>query len=428
MGVFLCLAGLCMFLSGCAVPAENGFRTVAGYLESGGSYYRISDQSNLYQTAFDLFKSFEHSLLNDPASADTESKMLRVSLVEYLIRLSGIADCRWSGASSVRIPDALEPTYRTRSFYLVPENASGELWCLPGAKNRPLLKELTDLPADTEFAGDFILDLRTLGRKLEKSKIWSPEYSMLCRSFFGVDLSELCAGISGEWGIVTFPYDEKNARFNAVLTLPDRQKRVFNAISRFARIQGGKCDSDAVYFETNALAGVRCISDADRLVVFTSAVAQEKFQSSGTKLASQPDFKRLSANMPNDGLAVFYWTGSQPESRLIALPGFIGGSVDASVLERAGLTVIRREKDGLSIISHHGFDYAGELLASILHPVLLVLSDENLWKNYFLPPVPEQKAPGENVSANEETYRVKCRENMLKISVALTNFAAKNKT
>ena len=429
--VWGCLA---LFLSGCGTTGKNGFETVAGHLESGGSYYRISDNRELFDLCGKTFRVFEHSLYKGNNFAANEKKMLVCALYELIFRRLGVAECVWSGSSSVRIPDALETTYRNRSFYLLPADAAGLLWQLPGKKNRSVLKELRELPADTVFAGDFFLDLRSMKKALVQSKILSPDVEGFCRAFFKTELDELFSGISGEWGVVIFPDDDKSDKLNFVVTLPDKKRRVFTALSEFVKkIPGSKnSDNSVSLFLPDMGVEASCFSTDDSLTIFSSEQAKQKFLFSNSKLASQPDFKRLSTGMPDDGVAVFYFAATQAETRQITLPAaWGGGSVDVSEFDRPALTVIRSEKDGISVVSHSGFDIPAGDVADLLLKPILVLAEKWEFVTSLMPAAAPEKKKSEaatgNPRAGNPAFRSACRDNMKKIAEALKKYAQKNK-
>ena len=429
--VWGCLA---LLLSGCGTTGKSEFDTVAGHLESGGSYYRISDNRELFDLCGKTFRVFESSLYKGNDFAANEKKMLVCALYELIFRRLGVAECVWSGSSSVRIPDALEKTYRNRSFYLLPDNAAGLLWQLPGKKNRPLLKELRELPADTIFAGDFFLDLRSLKKALVQSKILPSDAEGFCRVFFKTELEELFNGISGEWGIAVFPDDGKSDKLDLVVTLPDRKRRVFTALSEFVKkIPGSKTGDNSVsLFLPDMGIEVSCFSTDDSLTIFSSEQAKQKFLFSNSKLASQPDFKRLSTGMPDNGVAVFYSAATPAETRQISLPAaWGGGSVDVSEFDRPALTVVRSEKNGISVVSHSGFDIPAGNVADLLLMPMLVLAEQWEFVTSLMPAAaPEKKktaAEPRNPGSENPAFYSACRDNMKQIAEALKKYAQKHK-
>ena len=124
------------------------------------------------------------------------------------------------------------------------------------------------------------------------------------------------------------------------------------------------------------------------------------------------------------------WAGTRPETRTVVLPPeFGGGKVDPADIDRPGLAVIRREKNGISIISHSGFDVpSSEIARFVLKPFVELLSFPEL-RNFFAKEK-EKKAPAVDAAENKlELVKVEqCRKNMLKFADALKNYALKNKS
>ena len=63
-----------LFLSGCSSAGKNGYDTVAGYLESGGSYYRISQNTETLQIFKNSLSCFENSLFDGEDLSFNENK------------------------------------------------------------------------------------------------------------------------------------------------------------------------------------------------------------------------------------------------------------------------------------------------------------------------------------------------------------------
>ena len=430
-------AVLCvMTAGGCRTPEEAAFDAVAAHLDRGGSYYRISDNGPLYREAKTFFKSFQRSLLEDRSSEKIgrERLMILSSVVELAVRMSGITACRWSGASSVPIPDALETTFRNRTFYLLPEENAGVFWSIPGKRNRSLTGEISGLPADTLFAGDFILDLVPLGDMLERSSLGREKIDISCRMLFKTGIRELCEGISGEWGFVVFPQRTSGKYHDFVLTLPDRKLRLFKRLSEFAgNLSSAKVGDTEI---TLRLPGTKCamVCDGvdDRLVIYSCAEAKAHFDSSNGGLARQPDFLRLSRGMPEEGVAVFYSAGTRPETRTVTLPEKFGGiSIDPADFDRPQLVVVRREKDGLSVIANSGFDIPTTDIVSVFAAPAILLASH--WEEIApllprreIPPQQEKTGPAGSEARQEAEGISACGGNVRKIAAALTAYAKKH--
>lgn len=425
---FVCFG---LFLSGCSSAGKNGYDTVAGYLESGGSYYRISQNTETLQIFKNSLSCFENSLFDGEDLSFNENKMLASALYELIFRHSGIAVCQWSGASSVRLPDKLDVLYRNRRFYLLPENPSGLLWQMPGKKNYPVLKELSELPADTIFAGDFFLNLNVLGEILSDCKINAPEFENFCRGFLNSDFKSVADNISGEWGIVVFPSAGKDY-MDFVITCPDKNKILFNAIARFVKVfPHGRVEGNEAFLRNEDFKDdVSCLFGDKRLTIFSSSKAKEKFLSSKSVLSSQPEFKRLSAGIPQEGVAVFYYAGIKPETRTVVLPPELGGGkIDPADIDRPGLAVVRREKNGIAIVSHSGFDVpASEIARFVLKPFTELLAYPELLN--FADKKTEKKVPSPDAGSEQAALAKngQCRKNIQKIAAALKLYAEKNKS
>jgi len=428
-GVFCAVAA-----AGCRSQDESSFDAVASYLDRGGSCYRISDNAPLYREAEAFFKKFQKALLDARSSEkfDSEQLMIASSVVELAVRLSGITECRWSGASSLRVPDALETTFRNRTFYLLPEKSTGVFWAVPGKNNRPLLRELTGLPSDTLFAGDFILDLEPLGKMLEKSSFGGGKPDMSCRMLFRAGIRELCAGISGEWGFAVFPQRSSGTYHDFVLTFPDRGARLFKRLSEFARnLPAAKVDGSEISLRFRpGRPAVLCTGAEDRITIYSSAGAREHFCSSDSALAKQPDFRRLSRGLPEEGVAVFYSAGTLPETKTITLPERFGGlSIDPADFDRPQMVVVRRENNGLSITSNSGFDIPTTDIISVFIAPALVLASH--W-NEIAPLLPRSgvlpaKAAANGGKADRQNELVaECGAHLTRIAEALKAYAAKH--
>ena len=420
-----------LFLSGCTSAGKSDYETVAGYLESGGSYYRISQNTETVQFIRNTFSCFENSLLDGEDFSANERKLIASALYELIFRRSGIAECQWSGASSVRLADKLDVLYRNRRFYLLPDDPRGILWQVPGKKNYCVLGELTGLPADTVFAGDFFLDLNVFANVLSDCRINLLEFENFCRGFFNSDFKSIAENISGEWGIVVFPSAGKDY-LDFVITCPDKNKIIFNAVSRFVKtLPDSRVEENAVFLRNAEFKNeMSCLWGEKRLTVFSSTGAKEKFLSSGTRLSSQPEFKRLSAGLPREGVAAFYYAGVRPETRIVALPpAWGGGKVDPAEVDRPGLAVIRREKNGISVISHSGFDVPSSLIARfILKPFTELLAYPELSGLFSTKTEKTEPAADESQKQLELAKNKQCRNNMEKFAAAVKSYAEKNKS
>ena len=420
-----------LFLSGCSSAGKNGYETVAGYLEPGGSYYRISRNTETVRFLQNTFSSFENSLFDGENFSLNERKMIASALYELFFRCSGVTECQWSGASSVRLSDKLDVLYRNRRFYLLPDKPGGLLWHIPGKINYPVLKELAELPADTVFAGDFFLDVNVLGKILSDSKINAPEFENFSRGFFNSDFKSIADNVSGEWGIAVFPSAGKDS-MDFVITIPDKNKIVFNALARFVKMfPHGRAEGNGIFLRNEDFKDeVSGLFGDGRLTIFSSNKAKEKFLSSGARLSSQPEFKRLSSGMAETGVAVFYYAGNRPETRTVVLPPELGGGkMDPADIDRPGLAVVRREKNGIAVISHSGFDVpSSEIARFVLKPLVELLSFPEL-RNFFAKEK-EEKAPAVDGNKNklELVKKEQCRKNMLKFAEALKIYAMKNKS
>lgn len=430
-GVFCAVAA-----AGCRSQDETSFDAVASYLDRGGSYYRISDNAPLCREAEAFFKKFQKSLLDARSSEkfDSEQLMIASSVVELAVRLSGITECRWSGASSLRVPDALETTFRNRTFYLLPEKSAGVFWALPGKNNRPLLKELTDLPSDTLFAGDFILDLEPLGEMLEKSSFGGGKPDMSCRMLFKAGIRELCTGISGEWGFAVFPQRSSGTYHDFVLTFPDRGLRLFKRLSEFVRnLPAAKVGGSEISLRLRpGKLPVLCTGADDRITIYSSAEARKHFCSSDSALAKQPDFRRLSRGLPEEGVAVFYSAGTLPETKTITLPERFGGlSVDPADFDRPQMVVVRRESNGLSVTSNSGFDIPTTDIISVFVAPALVLASH--W-NEIAALLPRSGVLPAKATANESEpqpqrqneHVAECGAHLARVAEALKAYAGKH--
>lgn len=432
--IVACASGVLffVFLTGCSSPVDPDFAAVSAQLDSGGTYYRISDSRELFQTAGALYSQVERSLAE--ASAGNEKVMIAASALKLAVRFSGISGCRWSGASSIRLPDVVEKTYRNKTFYLLPENTPGIIWQIPGKENRPLLQELSGLPADTLFAGDFILDLQQTGELLAASQNGNQLLDPHCRMIFGAGIRDMLKNISGEWGFAVFPAEHDPEEYEFVLTLPEHGGKIFKALCLFAKnMPGARRDTGLLqlHFPGKSFSPVITWAD-DCLTVFSSGYAREHFLASGTKLGSQPDFKRLAYGLPENGLGIFYSAGVRPETRTLVLP--VGNdqiSVDPSVFDRPQMTVTVRGKNGLSVISNSGFDLqASDFVNLAVQPVAAILEN---WKTIagFLPEklfastvdVPSSRSdqPVRNTDAERA-----CRKNFDRIAGAFSAYAKKH--
>ena len=421
--------------AGCRSQDEASFDAVASHLDRGGSYYLIKNNEPLFREAETFFKKFQKTLLDAGSSEkfDSEQLMIASSVVELAVRLSGITECRWSGTSSLRIPDALETTFRNRTFYLLPERPRGVFWTVPGRENRPLFRELTCLPADTLLAGDFVLDLEPLGEMLEKSSFGGEKVDMSCRMLFKTGIRELCAGISGEWGFAVFPQKSSGMYNDFVLTFPDRGQHLFRRISEFVRnLPSARIDGSEISLRFRpGKAPVLCTGADDRITIYSSAAAREHFCSSDGGLAKQPDFRRLSDGLPGEGVAVFYSAGTLPETKTIALPRRFGGlQIDPADFDRPRLVVVRRESNGLSVTSNSGFDIPTTGIISVfIAPALLLASH---WDE-LAPLLPrsgvlsaERKAEKSEPQRQEDGSVAGCGAQLTRIAGALKAYAEKH--
>ena len=425
--------GVILLFSGCVSHEDPDFAAVSSQLEYGGSYYRISGNSELFRVCGDLFRTFERALTESGASAEKDQTLAAVSMLELAVRCSGISECRWSGASSVRVPDVLEPTFRNRSFFLLPENPRGVLWRLPGTENRPLLQELADLPSDTLCAGDFNLDLRPLGEMLEQSTLAKEWLDANCRILFKASPRQVLEWLSGEWGFAFFPASGRELH-DFVLTFPDREKHFFTSLVRFFRALPGVTAEDSKLFLPLEGKGIvlRWYYDRGRITVYSGESAEKRFLSSDKGLARQPDFKRLSFNMPVDGAGIFYSAGTQPETESVAIPVPGGKAViDKSLLDRPFLAVLRREKNGVMLVSQGGFDLqSADILNFVVVPALMLAENFDILKELLPGKDTETGASAkENVrkkAAAEKEQLAACAGNLKKLAELLKQYASRN--
>ena len=83
---------------GCSTVENPSYDAVAAHLDAGGCYYRISDGSGFYRTVGNLAKTIKLSLYENSgvSQEEKESFLLKAGVFEYLVKISGIAECRWS--------------------------------------------------------------------------------------------------------------------------------------------------------------------------------------------------------------------------------------------------------------------------------------------------------------------------------------------
>ena len=242
----IALGALVFGLCGCSSPApdpeQQRFDRIAGALEPGGTAYFIGNAGQV-GPAVDRFRGeTERKLWNSPLPPEERQKLQSfISGTELFARLAGLPEIEAWGGSSKRLPEGL---FRNRLRLLLAPGAKGIFWQIPGG-NRRLYSD--PLPPDTLTAGMFCVNAAAFQRLLETDKRLSDSADRLCRLLLGVPAKEFFAGLSGVWKFLLTADEEYDINtfegLYASLTLPDREGKLFAALSAKAKLlTGGRAD------------------------------------------------------------------------------------------------------------------------------------------------------------------------------------------
>ena len=437
----LCVVPALLIIAGCAgskVPTD--YEIVSRNLDHGGTAISISNHSGEIRLAGKILQVLEQTLrMQAVADKQKVSGAVAVSALRFAVAISGVEECRWSGSSSLLINDNVEPVYRNKSFYLLPEKPRGIAWGLLGDTPKPFLESIKKMPHNTLFGGCFMLDLKDLSAVLEKSRITGGERDIIRRMLPGSDTGTLLKGVSGEWCFAVWPEKGFDAGKNMssvgfMISMPDAGGMLFQQAAVLARsIPGCQAEKDQLVFNLpQSKVQPVLLYEKDRTVIFSSKRALTFFAEPDGFLESQPDFVRMSSGFPADGLAMFYSAGSKPETRMMPLGSDPSAVFDLAELDKGELSVVRKENDGILVVSHSELDTETEKLAYMALPLLFLYSYQDDISALFRSEKPESKAVPAKKNIRKtarprlERQVVSCLKNLKTISKALETYQKKH--
>jgi hypothetical protein len=311
------IAALLIGLSGCASAPDSDkerFDLITKDLEPGGTVYAVSTARHVQCTFEKVVKETESQIWDMPLPDHCKYFCQRLlSQFELTTRLLGIQELKGWGISSKRLPGK-ETFYRNKGRLLLPSDAKGVLWNLPG-KNAALEKYFYNLPADTVAAGAFVLNTANLEALFEVEKDLLPLFSNICKLFLQLPVKEVLKNMEGTWRFV-IACDERNEWGNlnvihGALTVPDRNGKIFSALSAKLKFYSGiqvDLSKGSIKFSKNDKNG--CIpficKGKDSFTVYTTPLAVKRTSDGNSmpqKTAFLNTFIRL---LPAAGAGAFY--------------------------------------------------------------------------------------------------------------------------
>ncbi|MBQ9753338.1 MAG: hypothetical protein IJV93_01155 [Lentisphaeria bacterium] len=315
---------------GCtSADSEKGrFDRIAKDLDMGGSSFFIGSSRHA-GTAFEqLRKQHERYVWSSSFTPEAQYKLQRfISCSELAGRLAGLHEIKGWGGSSKELPGTKERVFRNRFRLLLNEKSDGVLWNLFSPQNRALEKYLYNLPADTSYAGAFVLNPVMLERLITTEKSVSATFTNLCKLFLGMTPRETLKAFSGVWRIVVV-CDEANdpetlMGIHVALTLPDKEGKLFKGLSsKLQYLPNTSIDLKKKTIKLAKLPGKACIpyirSGNGQISFYTTPLAAVR-TTDKQSFPQQPPFVASLARFTDlNGIGVFYantpWTGSKSTS------------------------------------------------------------------------------------------------------------------
>lgn len=363
---------------GCtSADSDKGrFDRIAKDLDMGGSTFFISSSRHA-GTAFEkLLKQHERYIWSSSFTPELQFKLQRfISCSELAGRVAGLHEIKGWGGSSKEIPGAGEPLFRNKLRLLLNEKSDGVLWNLFSPQNRALEKYLYNLPADTSYAGAFVLNPVMLERLITADKSISATFTNLCKLFLGMTPRETLKAFSGVWRIVVVCDAENDpetlAGIHASLTLPDNEGKLFKGLSsKLKFVPNTAIDLKKGTIKLAKLPGKVCVPyirySNGQISFYTTPLAALRTTDHQSFPQMQPSFKQLSRLTDLNGVGVFYantsWISGDPSL-----------SPDRQLRHKC-LAVLKKLPDGFSLegISNSDFNqYAVYTLGTL--PLRIVL-------------------------------------------------------
>ena len=303
---------------GCASADSDKVRfdRIAKDLDMGGSCYFIGSSRHA-GTAFEkLIKEHERYIWSSSFTPELQFKLQRfISCSELLGRIAGLHEIKGWGGSSQQIPGAGEVLFRNKLRLLLNEKSDGVLWNLFSPQNHSLEKYLYNLPADTSYAGAFVLDPQLLERLVSAEKSVSDGLANICKLFLGMTLQETLKTVSGVWRLVVV-CDEENdpgtlMGIHAKLTLPDKEGKLFNGLaSKLKFIPNTGIDLKKRTIKLAKVPGKSFVPyiryNNGFLSIYTTPLAATRTTDGNSFPQSSPFLKKLARFTNLNGIGLFY--------------------------------------------------------------------------------------------------------------------------
>ena len=385
--LLVCLASGCRMDSGASEKDCRTFDRIASRLDSGGSYFMISNPRYLIEgLERDGSRLTTMIAQSDLPREIRDPFVLFSAAFEIGWHLSGIDELEGYGRSSQVFrndENGRARLFTNRSVLLHKPGAEGALWALDGKTNRPLRPEFEALPVGTAFAADFELHPDAVWQALCRTDRSAGDMDRLSRTMLNMPLKKLLQSVSGEIGVVLFLDDDADPEtlqgVHALLVLNDRERFLFQQLGKLARLlPGTKVTANSIvpgpvpgYPELK----LQLLWDNSMLFAMLGEETLEKMSSAG-RLVETPEFQELAEGLPVEGTGFFY-VGAP-------LFGFFAAALNRqfddtiafdSSLPPAGLAVTRREPDGFSTVAHATVDFNQiEFLSEIALPVFTAVA------------------------------------------------------
>jgi len=413
------------------------FDKVSSKIDKDGSYFNF--QSNKY-----LFRAFENSYLQVPEAIKAiipkqEERIIPFKIYNCLkpiVKQLGIDEMLVSAASSVLIEEN-PPLFRSRQFiYYGDKKPDGIIWDVLAGENHEL-DSLKGLPKETLFACSSEFDPAKIWTKLKIIFVKIPFPSvqtipqMTEQEFFkkfNVKLPELLSSLSGTYSSILMSARSVNDEpaLYAMVKIPNKNNTTFKILAQLAKSQAYlqvlpdeiKPTTPPSFTWLKPL--VR--SENDNLYIVSNIKILNIIKETREKqngLITSPEFKRLSQNMPANGIA-FYYFNSKTIKVIIdivkanAPTNDRDWSVLAKLIPPSDLfLVISKEEDGIMATMNSPMDIPLLITYTSVMPSIVQVAK-------VLPILGRG-------SSQRETQRAGCTANLKQLGLALKLYAMDHK-
>ena len=444
---------LLCFVLGCSnftSQKRSDFQKIASFLDYDGTTFSINTTHSINKTLHCYKSSLEKQVAysNEISSLAKRQIQAFISCLEYLALDSGIADIKGTGISSKKVDEF----YYNKGFMLIDPQSKGFLWNLIGKENKNLGAYIESLPADeTLMAGEVQVKLSSVLDKLKKCNWNNPQSFKLLQNLLALQLDQLIAALDGVWQFAIM--DTANDDF--IISLPDKDKKVFNFISLIlgngfgVKSKDGVIELKNVWGENGNLsifiasqkisnldAGNKVKENNSFRVVLTSQKDYLVLPNSTVKQVKDlPSYQSYSKNVNKNSIAYFYIQDKVKKSSIKPIK-IKDLSLDLSFLDYGEVTGIYRTGEGFYLLQKNKLDWSSTFIADFSYisaflveafaDDIIKLLPKNLVNQLSLIGIQEEKLELKDNKLVSKTVNNSCQDNLGRLGVLINNYTKKH--